>query len=52
MKVIKTDKDYQAALKKVETLMVGDPEPKSKKGKRLIALSKNVADYETKTFTR
>lgn len=50
IKVIKTEKDYQEALKYVEVLMATDPDPESTEGEKLAILSTLVADYESKEF--
>ncbi len=50
IKVIKTEKDYEEALKLVETLMGHNPEPDSEKGEQLNLLSTLIEDYETRVF--
>lgn len=50
IKVIKTEKDYQEALKYIEVLMATDPDPESANGEKLSILSTLVADYESRTF--
>lgn len=48
IKVIKTEKDYEEALKLVEMLMNGDPDPDSEAGEQLNLLSALIQDYETR----
>lgn len=50
IKVIKTEKDYEEALKLVETLMGRDPDPNSEEGEQLSILSALIEDYETRAF--
>lgn len=50
IKVIKTEKDYEEALKLVEELMSHDPDPDSTEGEQLSLLSTLIQDYEAKTF--
>ncbi len=50
IKVIKTEKDYQEALKSVEELMSLDPSPDSTEGEQLNLLSALIEDYEEKNF--
>lgn len=50
IKVIKTDKDYEEALKLVEALMSRDPDPDSEEGEQLSLLSTLIRDYEAKVF--
>ncbi len=50
IKVIKTEQDYQEALKLVEELMSRDPNPDSTEGEQLSLLSALIEDYEAKTF--
>ena len=50
IKVIKTNKDYEDALKLVEVLMSHDPDPDSEEGEQLSLLSTLIEDYETKVF--
>lgn len=50
IKVIKTEKDYEEALKLVETLMSHDPDPDSEEGEQLNLLSALIEDYETRVF--
>lgn len=50
MKVIKTEKEYEAALEKVETLMDTDPEPDTEKGDQLELLTLLINNYEDKHY--
>lgn len=50
IKVIKTEQDYQEALKLVEELMNLDPHPSSEEGERLNLLSTLIQDYESRAF--
>ena len=50
IKVIKTEKDYEEALKLVEMLMNCDPDPDSEEGEQLNLLSALIGDYEAKVF--
>lgn len=50
IKVIKTEKDYEEALKLVEDLMSLDPDPNSEEGEQLGLLSALIQDYEAKAF--
>lgn len=50
IKVIKTKEDYKEALKLIETLMSGDPNPESEAGEKLSLLATLVEDYESKFF--
>ena len=50
IKVIKTEKDYEEALKSVEELMSLDPNPDSTEGEQLNLLSALIEDYEEKKF--
>lgn len=50
IKVIKTEKDYQEALKLVEKLMLLDPNPDSTEGEQLNLLSALIEDYESRNF--
>jgi len=50
IKVIKTEKDYQEALKSVEELMNLDPNPDSTEGEQLNLLSTLIEDYEARIF--
>lgn len=50
IKVIKTEQDYQEALKLVGVLISRDPDPDSTEGEQLSLLSTLVQDYELKAF--
>src|SRR3989344_9658146 len=50
IKVIKTEKDYEEALKLVEALVSRDPNPDSVEGEQLSLLSTLIEDYEAKEF--
>lgn len=50
IKVIKTEKDYEEALKLVEVLINRDPDPDSEEGEQLSLLSALIEDYEAKVF--
>ena len=50
IKVIKTEKDYEEALKLVEALVSRDPNPDSVEGEQLSLLSTLIQDYEAKEF--
>lgn len=50
IKVIKTEQDYQEALKLVEVLISRDPDPDSAEGEQLSLLSTLIQDYESKAF--
>ncbi|HUC01539.1 MAG TPA: ImmA/IrrE family metallo-endopeptidase [Candidatus Paceibacterota bacterium] len=50
IKVIKTESDYQEALKLLETLMIHDPNPDSAEGEQLALLSTLIEDYEKRYF--
>ncbi len=50
IKVIKTEKDYEEALKLVEKLMSHDPDPDSEEGEQLSLLSTLIQDYEAKVL--
>ena len=52
IKVIKTEKDYQEALKSVEELMNLDPNPDSTEGEQLNILSTLIEDYEVSIFPK
>lgn len=52
IKVIKTEKDYQEALKSVEELMNLDPTPDSTQGEQLNLLSTLIEDYEATIFPK
>lgn len=48
IKVIKTEKDYEEALKLAETLMNHNPDPDSEEGEQLNLLSTLIKDYEVR----
>jgi len=50
IRVIKTEEDYQEALKLVEDLMSRDPDPGSEEGEQLGILTALIQDYESKAF--
>jgi HTH-type transcriptional regulator/antitoxin HigA len=50
IKVIKTEQDYQEALKSAEELIARDPNPDSTEGEQLSLLSTLIQDYEARTF--
>jgi len=50
IKVIRTEKDYEEALKLLETLMNRDPDPDSEEGEQLSLVSTLIKDYETRAF--
>jgi HTH-type transcriptional regulator/antitoxin HigA len=50
IKIIKTEQDYQEALKMVEALMDRDPNPDTTEGDQLKLLVTLIKDYETKSF--
>ena len=50
IKVIKTEKDYEEALKLVETLISHDPDPDSEEGEQLSLLSTLIENYEVRVF--
>ncbi len=52
IKVVKTEKDYEEALKLVGDLMICDPDPNSEKGEQLNLLSALIRDYEEKVFIK
>lgn len=52
IKVIKTEKDYEEALKLLESLMSRDPNPDSEEGEQLGLLSTLIQDYEAKVFPK
>lgn len=52
IKVIKTEKDYEEALERVESLMSRDPDPGSDEGEQLSLLSTLIQDYETRAFPK
>lgn len=50
IKVIKTEQDYQEALKLIEGLIGRDPDPDSAEGEQLSLLGTLIQDYEAKAF--
>lgn len=50
IKVIKTEKDYEEALRLVEELLGLDPDPNSEEGEQLNLLSTLIQDYEARAF--
>lgn len=52
IKVIKTEQDYQDALKLVEELMSRDPDSDSVEGEQLSLLSTLIQDYEARVFPK
>lgn len=50
IKVIKTEQDYEEALKLVEGLMSRDPDPDSAEGEQLALLTALIQDYEARLF--
>ena len=52
MKQIKTDADYQAALKEIESLMMADPDKTPIEGEKLATMVTRVEAYEAKHFPR
>lgn len=50
IKVIKTKKDYEAAIKLIDALMTSDPTPDSEDGEKLSILATLIEDYESKMF--
>lgn len=50
VKVIKTEQDYQEALKLAEKLIDRDPNPDSAEGEQLCLLSALIQDYEARAF--
>lgn len=50
IKIIKTEQDYEEALKLVEYLITRDPEPDSTEGEQLSLLSALIQDYEARVF--
>lgn len=51
IKEIKTEKDYEEALKLLEDLMDSDPDTDSEKGKQLSLLCSLIQDYEARVFS-
>jgi len=52
IKIIKTEQDYQEALKMVEELIVHDPNPDSAEGEQLSLLTTLIQDYENRVFPK
>lgn len=52
IRIIKTEQDYQEALKLVEKLMARDPNPDSAEGEQLNLLTTLVQDYEAHAFPK
>ena len=50
IKIIKTEQDYQEALKLAEELIGRDPNPDSAEGEQLSLLTTLIQDYETRAF--
>lgn len=50
IRIIKTEHDYQEALKLVENLMASDPNPDSTEGEQLNLLTTLIQDYEARVF--
>ena len=50
IKIIKSEQDYQEALKLVEDLMSRDPNPESKEGEQLNLVSTLIQEYEERMF--
>ena len=50
IKIIKSEQDYQEALKLVEDLMSRDPNPESIEGEQLHIISTLIQEYEEKVF--
>ena len=50
IKKIENKEDYEAALKLISELVVGDPDPESDNGEKLNLLATLVQAYESKTF--
>ncbi len=50
IKIIKTEQDYEEALKLVEALMSHDPDPDSTEGEQLSLLTTLIQDYEARVF--
>jgi HTH-type transcriptional regulator / antitoxin HigA len=50
IKVIKTEQDYQDALKLAEKLISHDPDPDSTEGEQLSLLGTLIQDYEARAF--
>jgi len=52
IKIIKTEHDYQEALKMIEKLIIRDPGPDSAEGEQLSLLTTLVEDYESRVFPK
>lgn len=52
IKIIKTEQDYQEALKMVEELISRDPNPDSAEGEQLSLLTTLIQDYESRVFPK
>lgn len=52
IRIIKTEYDYQEALKMIEKLIARDPDPDSAEGEQLNLLTTLVGDYESRTFPK
>ena len=50
MKLIKTDADYRAALKEIESLMMADPDKTPTEGEKLDVMVTLIEAYEAKHF--
>lgn len=50
IKIVKTEKEYQEALRTVELLMDQSPNPDSAEGEKLQLMTALIRDYESKTF--
>ncbi len=50
MKLIKTDADYRAALKEIESLMMADPDKTPTEGEKLDDMVTLIEAYEAKHF--
>ncbi|MEN6521907.1 MAG: ImmA/IrrE family metallo-endopeptidase [Armatimonadota bacterium] len=50
IKVIKTEEEYNEALKLVDILMSNDPDPESEDGEKLALLATLIQEYESKVF--
>ena len=45
-----TDREYQRAKERLEQLMIGNPSPKSLRGRRLIVVAELIERYEADQF--
>ena len=50
MKQIKTEADYRAALKEIESLMMADPDKTPTEGEKLATMVTLIEAYEAKHF--